>query len=43
MRDAEDNVTIDGTTLENVYWGHNIKIGKKNQTAEIKRRKIVDR
>jgi len=39
ISDTEGIVTIDGTTLENVYLGHTIKTGKENQTAEIKRRK----
>ena len=40
--DTQYNITIDNTIIENVdhyiYLGHNIKLGKENQNAEIKRR-----
>lgn len=42
ISNTEEPIYIDGTQLENVeeyiYLGHAIKIGKENQTAEIKRR-----
>lgn len=42
ISNTEETIHVDGTKLENVkeyvYLGHAIKIGKENQTAEIKRR-----
>lgn len=42
ISNTKEQIYIDGTKLENVeeyiYLGHVIKIGKENQTAEIKRR-----
>lgn len=42
MSNSLHNITIDNTIIENVdhyiYLGHTIKIGKENQSAEIKRR-----
>lgn len=42
MSIIQDNIIIDKTILEKVnhyiYLGHTLKIGKENQTAEIKRR-----
>lgn len=42
ISNTEEPIHIDGTKLEKlveyIYLGHTIKIGKENQTAEIRRR-----